>query len=58
MLFNIYGDQSYLQLIGWALVFVGLIVCNELARRTKTGGIIFFLGIPGLLTIYFIVLTI
>ena len=58
MLFNIYGEFSYMQLIGWALAFCGLVVCNELARRTKTGGIIFFLGIPAALTIYFIVLTI
>ena len=58
MLFNIYGSYSLMQLLGWVLVFVGLIVCNELARRTKIGGCIFFLGIPGVLTIYFIVLTI
>ena len=58
MVFNIYGELSYMQLLGWVLVFVGLIVCNELARRTKVGGITFFIGIPALLTIYFIVLTI
>lgn len=58
MFFNVYGSLSLYQLIGWALVFVGLIVCNELARRTKIGGIIFFLGIPGVLTLYFIILNI
>lgn len=58
MFFNVYGSLSLYQLIGWALAFVGLIVCNELARRTKIGGIIFFLVIPGLLTLYFIVLNI
>ena len=46
MIFNIYGTYSLYQLLGWVLVFVGLIVCNELARRTKIGGIIFFLAIP------------
>lgn len=58
MIFNIYGTYSLYQLLGWALVFVGLIVCNELARRTKIGGIIFFLAIPACLTIYFVILTI
>lgn len=37
MIFNIYGTYSLYQLLGWVLVFVGLIVCNELARRTKIG---------------------
>lgn len=58
MIFNIYGTYSLYQLLGWVLVFVGLIVCNELARRTKIGGIIFFLAIPACLTIYFVILTI
>ncbi len=47
-----------MQLIGWVLAFVGLIVCNEIARRTKIGGIIFFFVIPGLLTLYFIMINI
>lgn len=58
MIFNIYGTYSLYQLLGWVLVFVGLIVCNELARRTKIGGIIFFLAIPACLTIYFVILTV
>lgn len=58
MLFNIYGANFGYQLLGWILVFVGLIVCNELARRSKIGGLVFFIGIPAVLTIYFITLTI
>ena len=36
------------------MVFVGLIVLNELSRRTKKGGIFFFLIVPAALTVYFI----
>ena len=43
-----------MQIIGWVLVFVGLIVMNELGRRTKTGGMIIFVIIPAILTLYFI----
>ena len=35
MLFQIYGETAGFQLLGWLLVFVGLIVANEIARRTK-----------------------
>ena len=31
MLFQIYGENAGFQLLGWALVFVGLIAANELA---------------------------
>ena len=42
------------QLLGWVLVFAGLIIMNEVARRTKVGGGICFFAIPAGLTIYFI----
>ena len=42
------------QILGWCLVFAGLIVMNELGRRTKVGGMIIFVIIPAILTIYFI----
>ena len=32
MLFQIYGDNSMYQLLGWVLVFAGLVICNEIAR--------------------------
>ena len=54
MLFQIYGDNAGWQLLGWLLVFVGLVLVNELARRTKKGGIFCLMVIPAALTIYFI----
>ena len=54
MLFQIYGDGAGWQLLGWLLVFTGLVPANEFARRSKLGGIICFLGIPAALTVYFI----
>jgi len=58
MLFQIYGDRALYQLLGWVLVFAGLIICNEIARRTKAGGVFFFIILPLVLTVYFIVITI
>lgn len=55
MLFQIYGSTVATQLLGWVLVFVGLILLTELGRRTKWGGVLVFMIVPGLLTIYFIV---
>ncbi len=54
MLFQIYGSTSATQLLGWVLVFVGLIVMNEIGRRTKVGGMLIFVIIPLILTAYFI----
>jgi len=54
MLFQIYGETAGFQLLGWLLVFVGLILANEIARRTKWGGIACFLVLPAILTVYFI----
>ena len=54
MLFQIYGETAGFQLLGWLMVFVGLILANEFARRSKWGGIACFLVLPAGLTIYFI----
>lgn len=54
MLFQIYGDMAGWQLLGWVMVFVGLVVMNEIARRTKAGGIFCFFVLPAALTVYFI----
>ena len=54
MLFQVYGENAMFQWLGWIMVFVGLIAANEVARRSKTGGIVCFLGIPAVLTVYFI----
>lgn len=58
MLFHIYGETSLWQLLGWCLVFCGLIIANEFARRTKVGGILAFFVLPIALTIYFIAINI
>ena len=54
MLFQIYGETAGFQLLGWLMVFAGLILANEFARRTKWGGIACFLVLPAGLTAYFI----
>ena len=54
MLFQIYGDGAGWQLLGWVLVFAGLVLANEFARRTQIGGLICFGAIPAILTVYFI----
>ena len=35
MLFQIYGETAMYQLLGFVLVFTGLVLANEFARRTK-----------------------
>lgn len=57
MLFQLYGDQALMQLLGWVLVFAGLILMNEIGRRTKLGGIMVFVVLPLCLTVYFIAAT-
>ena len=42
------------QLLGWVLVFAGLVILTEIGRRTQIGGIVLFVIIPAILTIYFI----
>lgn len=54
MLFEVYGEHAAYQWIGWVLVFAALIGANEIARRTKAGGVFCFLVLPAILTVYFI----
>lgn len=54
MLFQLYGSTAMTQILGWVLVFAGLVILNEIGRRTKMGGIVIFVIIPAILTIYFI----
>ncbi len=54
MLFQLYGSTAMTQLLGCVLVFAGLVILNEIGRRTKIGGIVIFVIIPAILTIYFI----
>lgn len=58
MLFDVYGETALYQWLGWAMVFIGLILLNEIARRSKIGGIICFIVIPIILTIYFTAISI
>ena len=58
MLFNIYGDMGVYQLLAWAAVFVGLVLLNEIARRSKAGGVLCFIVVPAVLTVYFIAIAI
>lgn len=55
MLFQI---DSMWQLLGWVLVFAGLVITNEIERRTKFGGIFFFGIILAVLTVYFVAIQI
>lgn len=57
MLFEVYGANAVFQWTGWAMVFVGLILLNEFARRSKAGGIIMFVALPIAMTIYCVVVT-
>ncbi|MBQ7147994.1 MAG: hypothetical protein IJR96_04510 [Pseudobutyrivibrio sp.] len=50
----IFQVNSLWQILGWCLVFAGLIIMNEIGRRTKTGGMVIFVIIPAILTVYFI----
>ncbi len=54
MLFQVYGENAMYQWLGWIMVFVSLIAAKEVARRSKTGGIVCYLVIPAVLTVYFI----
>ena len=52
MLFQLYGSTAMTQLLGWVLVFAGLVILNEIGRRTKIGGIVLFVIIPAVLTFH------
>ena len=54
MIFQIYSGGTGWQLLGWVMVFGGLILVNEIARRTKAGGMACFFALPAVLTVYFI----
>lgn len=54
MLFQIYGAFSAYKLLGWLMAFLGLVILNEIGRRTKAGGIFLFVVVPIALAVYFI----
>ena len=47
-----------INLLGWVLTFLGLLLTNEIARRSKAGGVFFFAVLPIVLGIYFIAIEI
>ena len=52
MLFDVYGPNAAFQWSGLFMVLIALILLNEVARRWKAGGIFFFFGVCGAMTIY------
>ena len=58
MLFQVYGENALYQWLGWAIVFIGLILINEVAHRTKAGGVFCFIVLPVALTAYFVAISI
>ena len=52
MLFHVYGGNALYQWGAMILVLVGLILLNEVARRTKIGGLIIFGAVPVLSLIH------
>lgn len=54
LLFQVYGEGAAWQFLGWILVFACLVLANEIARRTKVGGMLCFVVLPIILTVYFI----
>lgn len=58
MLFHVYGSNAGYQWIMMLVVLLGLIFLNEVARRTKVGGLVVFGVVPAILTIYFIAIAI
>lgn len=52
MLFHVYGENALPQWIAMLGVLAALILLNEVARRTKAGGIFMFFVIPAILTVY------
>ena len=57
-MFHFEAGTAGWQILMMLVVLVALILANEVARRTKTGGIIIFGVIPAILTIYFVAIAI
>lgn len=47
MFFQIYGETAGWQLLGWLLVFAGLVIMNEIAMAVEMGRNRMFPGAPG-----------
>lgn len=58
MLFDVWGSNTLYHWLGWAMAFMGLIVLNEVARRSKVGAAVIFGVCPAAMTIYCIAIAI
>ena len=58
MLFDVWGSDTLIHWAGWAMVFIGLIVLNEVGRRTKLGAAIIFGVAPLAMTVYCVAIAI
>lgn len=58
MLFDVYGPNAVYQWVGLFVVLIALILLNEVARRSKAGGIFMFVGCISAMTIYCITVTV
>lgn len=58
MLFDVWGSNTLIHWVGWAMVFIGLIMLNEVGRRTKLGAAIIFGVAPLAMTIYCVAIAI
>lgn len=58
MLFHVYGANAAYQWLGWILVFAGLLLLNEIARRSKAGGLVMFIALPVAMTAYCVAVTV
>ena len=58
MLFDVYGPNAGFQWLGLFVVLGMLILLNEIARRSKAGGIFFFFVMISVMTVYCIVVEI
>jgi hypothetical protein len=57
MLFDLSAGNAVYQIIGCVIVFISLIIANEISRRSKAGGITCFIVLPAALSIYFIAIS-
>ena len=58
MLFDVWGSNTLYHWLGWAMVFIGLIVLNEVGRRSKVGAAIIFGVAPAAMTVYCIAIAV
>lgn len=48
----LFGDISWQAAVMWFVVLAALIVLNEISRRGKVAGLVMFIGVPLLLTVF------